>query len=399
MIKSAIYIDDSGSSRQIVVIAGIPFYRSSGLNSGFEGTWLPFLGIASEHLEGTYSASIIHGSYIHTEKEPWVRNNLSAEMRHYFRESNGWFIKLENVFGIEEEKEEEDSFFKDIMAFAPRRKKTILDRVSRPILAVISASLGGGFWETDTGDSVYSFLKEKYPIDAIRANFGVMEPEVEFSGTNFKDVNEWLLVQGAAVNVMRRLQDRLSTGMPEGLDVSSGVPRTSLKDVYSFVDVAQQESIISNLQEAGVDFNDVRLRAIYMPITEFGLAVDRTLRELSAKYLFVPPVNESEAICKSTQVPVYESIPSVTRAMSGMLRENIEELALSCELGAVKDCELGAVKDDNREKIRESFDQISLYASGIMKNFVAIGDKLSACERRLESLGMSVNKLSRFRHS
>ncbi len=34
------------TSRNIASICGIPFYCSSGVNSGFEGTWFPFRGIS-----------------------------------------------------------------------------------------------------------------------------------------------------------------------------------------------------------------------------------------------------------------------------------------------------------------------------------------------------------------
>jgi hypothetical protein len=45
LIVSGINMVEHGASRLFTVIAGVCFYRSSGINSKSEGTWFPALGI------------------------------------------------------------------------------------------------------------------------------------------------------------------------------------------------------------------------------------------------------------------------------------------------------------------------------------------------------------------
>lgn len=106
--------DWSDGPRRMTVIRGFPMYRSTGRNSKFKDTWFPFLGI-----DGT----------------GWLRKpqvNLPNDVLSFFKE-----IELDNSI-------------------------ITLSRFGNYLSLCISASIGGGFWHTEKGIALKSFLKEKY---------------------------------------------------------------------------------------------------------------------------------------------------------------------------------------------------------------------------------------------
>ncbi|MFT4060111.1 MAG: hypothetical protein QM652_11260 [Legionella sp.] len=112
------YVDTARIFRKITVIDGVPFYCSSGTNSGCPETWFPFLGL------------------------DW----------------NGWFRKpgfikeLSNLY---------DTIPPQYNNFFPTTD--IRKRFASLKCLLISSVIGGGFWKTENGETLLSQLKQDHP--------------------------------------------------------------------------------------------------------------------------------------------------------------------------------------------------------------------------------------------
>lgn len=107
------YHDKDQGNRLITVIQGLPFYLSTGKNSGEKNTWFPFLG--------TYPLST-------------------------------WLIKPPSVKSLPEK----------IKKLFPIEKDYLIKRLGSIRTMCVSASLGSGFWEKEPGLSIRSYLHEHY---------------------------------------------------------------------------------------------------------------------------------------------------------------------------------------------------------------------------------------------
>ncbi len=112
------YITANNTRRLMTIINGIPFYQSSGLNSGHPKTWLPFRGI---------------------------------------KESSGWIMKpsKEKLNKLPDELREfidENDIDEDIS----------IHRFGNLYTMCISATIGMGFWNTTKGIQLREFLQKNY---------------------------------------------------------------------------------------------------------------------------------------------------------------------------------------------------------------------------------------------
>lgn len=104
--------------RKITVIDGVPFYCSSGVNSGYPETWFPFLGL----------------------------------------DRKGWFRKPGFIEGLSSLYDTIPSQYND---FFPSRD--LGKRFANLKCLLISSIMGGGFWETDNAKALLSQLKQDHP--------------------------------------------------------------------------------------------------------------------------------------------------------------------------------------------------------------------------------------------
>lgn len=164
IIRFVNYTGNDAITRKVTVIDGVPFYCSSGTNSGWSDTWFPFLGL-----------------------EMSFRNC-------------GWFRKpgfLDKLSSLPETISQYNEFFPtdDI-----RKRFTSLKCL------LISSNLGGGYWETENGITLLSRLREEHP-DFYEVNYDLQDSHTTFDVENiparsvdikkiYRKVNE-LLEEGA----------------------------------------------------------------------------------------------------------------------------------------------------------------------------------------------------------
>lgn len=117
---------DDGSTlpRQMTSIFGVPFYKSSGINSGLANTWFPFLGL-----------------------QPFDGDGHTC----------GWFRKP-GFMGISNL----DTIPEDISKAFALKGDECYKRLVTVKGMLISAALGGGIWETSRGQDLLKLLKDRY---------------------------------------------------------------------------------------------------------------------------------------------------------------------------------------------------------------------------------------------
>jgi hypothetical protein len=167
--------EDENIDHTIICIEGIPFYKSSGINSSFKNTWFPFFGI-----EETKDPFYPIGCY----KKPISRLNdgvFSALLARFFP-SNGYQPHMLH------------QRFSDISAL------------------LISSLLGGGLWDTINGKQLKNEILLRYPGYFNKQNKRkIITDENAKIITQDKEVNEWLCNQANIDNVSRINQSSLSS--------------------------------------------------------------------------------------------------------------------------------------------------------------------------------------------
>jgi hypothetical protein len=154
--------------RLIIVVENKPFYCSSGKNSGHFGTWFFFGGALEEEYHG---------------------------------HSCGWFIKprksrhysLEDFFG---------SYTWQFIKKLEIDRDISLKRFGDLPKMCISASLGGGFWETAKGRLLTGFLRDNYPMyflpkDQINQIVALAKHKIPVINKP-SAINSWLRAQGVS---------------------------------------------------------------------------------------------------------------------------------------------------------------------------------------------------------
>lgn len=174
--------------RDIVVINGQPFYRSTGNNSNLPNVWLPFI--------------CIRGQVDYIKKEKITPLLEQGKLTNQFINAligpnyvDNYIIKFSTIF-----ENSYKSLFNQWMLTndSSRFKKSPIDNlligcVNLECLA-ISYSLGGGIWEDENYNSliINKFFKEQIP-----GKIYLQETAV-FDTQDPKKVNEWLIQSGAS---------------------------------------------------------------------------------------------------------------------------------------------------------------------------------------------------------
>lgn len=157
--------DYNEAKRQIISIHGMPFYKSSGLNSTFEGTWFPFFGI-QEVDSGFYSKGHFLKPFL-----PIFDMALLELLVKYFPNN-------------------------------PYDDAMLHQRFGSHAGILLSSWLGGGLWDTENGKLLKQALENKYPdFYAHWPKPELTESEQEF--TEDKDVNEWLRDKGDGTQLLQ----------------------------------------------------------------------------------------------------------------------------------------------------------------------------------------------------
>ncbi|CAM2885598.1 Uncharacterised protein [Legionella steigerwaltii] len=157
--------------RLITVINNAPWYRSTGRNSGYAGTWFFFGGVLEK-----------------------------KDKRH----ARGWLIKPRGL--VTEHYSKTQFFGRDTTHYIRKHSVHKLIHFSRfgDIKKIcISASLDGGFWLTDKGKKLKKYLHKNYPEYFLSEELVKQIHETAMRNdlpvyTKRKQVNQWLSKQGVA---------------------------------------------------------------------------------------------------------------------------------------------------------------------------------------------------------
>lgn len=151
---------DTPTIRNFIVINGMPFYRSSGNNSGYPETWFPFFGIQEQDADKT---------------------------------PRGWLIKPKSDLYIPIKLGRTlNTLFQD---------KTLSYRFSSLPCMLISSLLGGGLWNEPKGIELKRLLLEKYPeFYAVWPTPVLSETNLRFEKAHLEQANRWLCEKAEVKN-------------------------------------------------------------------------------------------------------------------------------------------------------------------------------------------------------
>ncbi|HRE33011.1 MAG TPA: hypothetical protein PLD88_13625 [Candidatus Berkiella sp.] len=147
---------------EIIIIDGMPFYQSSG-NASFANTWFPFFGILEKNMGSAYPAGSFH-------KAP------SIELPHHVAQY------IHQLF------------------FPSYAGELLTLRFWRLPCLLLSSTLGGGLWESNTGHELKIFLQQQYPA------YYQAEPRLTIKPATARlqepaAVNRWLCRQANVKNI------------------------------------------------------------------------------------------------------------------------------------------------------------------------------------------------------
>lgn len=179
--------DESISERMIISIGGMPFYRSTGNNSGAANTWLPFFGINVTDQRGWFIKPGFH---------PHIPEAVTSKIFDCFKSYPEYY----KLFG----------YYND--------KDRVYDRFASLPCLLVSSRLGGGLWDSEEGKNFIEYLKKEYPDFYNKiGSIEVCEPEKIVDETESdsgvdEEVNQWLLTRSGC----SKLED-LRTVLPLSL--------------------------------------------------------------------------------------------------------------------------------------------------------------------------------------
>lgn len=175
------------------VLAGYPFYRSSGYNSGYPNTWFPYQGFQPFEV-GTFPK----GTLI----KPCTRIN-NKQIDQFF---SGALL----------------SYLQDIVD-----RKNIVSRFGNQEAMFLSMLIGGGFWETDYGKDLNTFICKNYDheLEKLKLFYCNEIKEMQIINKNkpipilydveISKLNEWLKNNGSRSNDCERTFNNQTYLMPE----------------------------------------------------------------------------------------------------------------------------------------------------------------------------------------
>lgn len=171
--------------RKLITINGMPFYCSTGNNSGFPDTWLPFYGI---NLTGGYHVLLAGGQV-----------------------TRGWLIKPSEFLQKLTLSDEDCSAMADCFSTYPRfhkifgsfPKDTIKHRFCTLACLLFSSELGGGIWDSEQGVQFKDYLRQKYrsfydAVPVITLDDAPLSVDVrEHNEEKYELINFWLSIDSS----------------------------------------------------------------------------------------------------------------------------------------------------------------------------------------------------------
>lgn len=176
--------------RLFIVVDGQPYYRSSGVNSGLEGTWLPFIMCKSSFKQDCSSLDVPEHFVLQSWKK--VFGNDQAYIPGYIIKYSLYIIKS-NYFDLD------ISVLNEILAKSVKdNPEKSNNRITRKQHLITSARLGGGMWNDKKIEGrIFQALLNDMEIEQAKIKIDV---DVEnFSRVYDPDsLNLWLIRNGAS---------------------------------------------------------------------------------------------------------------------------------------------------------------------------------------------------------
>ena len=175
-------------SRAFVVYEGLPFYRSSGRNSGSAGTWFPCLGVQSDN--NVFNISTCRQTQ---HKMGWIiKGRTLARRLHFDSNTKSRVLKRDPIYG--------NFPIGKNRAGKEIGSKNFLNRMQHTKLMLISSKLEGGVWQTRFGRQLRRSLKKEHPeLDKIVLDktFSNIKGLASSRENVANDINQFLKSEGA----------------------------------------------------------------------------------------------------------------------------------------------------------------------------------------------------------
>lgn len=164
LIITAITLKNEEEPRLITIINGLPFYQSSGSNSGSTNTWFPCCGLANTGL-------ILKPMY------PAIAPDIRVEVKRLH-------LQFQQTIT-----EQEYSLLNNEFA-----------RFGNTESILISSVLGGGIWKRPIGKELKKYLQKMYPLFySYCPDYEIQISSIELNiPAQVTDANQWLLTQAGA---------------------------------------------------------------------------------------------------------------------------------------------------------------------------------------------------------
>ncbi|MGE3317937.1 MAG: hypothetical protein AB7I18_01465 [Candidatus Berkiella sp.] len=155
----------SENDREIISVAGMPFYQSTGQNSAYTNTWFPFFGIEQTNRVGAYP--------------------------------RGWFIKSFVTDLPKSITDKMDELFPSYGGLNAGRELQL--RFWNIPSLLFSSTIGGGLWISEKGREFKTFLNKEFPeyyqqipkLEIMPSSQSLIEPE---------PINQWLCEKAGLVD-------------------------------------------------------------------------------------------------------------------------------------------------------------------------------------------------------
>ena len=162
--QQVICLTESRGNRLITVVGGIPFYKSTGINSREKGTWFPFIGIQEASIYGYPKGALLKPSISN------IQECFPEKLASYLTQNS-------------------------------RLLGNLITRLGNFETMCVSMLIGGGFWNDDEGEDLNNFIQTHYKkelfslkesLSPIIHDMELCRNPEEVSNIRAEYINRWL---------------------------------------------------------------------------------------------------------------------------------------------------------------------------------------------------------------
>jgi len=184
------------SHREIISIAGMPFYQSTGHNSAYANTWFPFFGLQESNAVGAYPRGWFIKSFASD-----LPKNITKKMSELFPSYGG----------------------------LDAGRELLLRFWNVPCL-LFSSTMGGGLWASEKGAELKAFLNKEFPQFYRQMPKLQVTPSLQ-AMTEPEAINQWLCAKAGVVDY-KKLTDKFPKTVDQFLTKVAALAKKPTKPVF-----------------------------------------------------------------------------------------------------------------------------------------------------------------------